>query len=300
MKEVRRWAIPVAALATSGILFAAYSGHSSAQRNSAGNPAAAQDPYSAPDPYAAPSAAAAGGPTALRAVTDGKIGPIVVDGKGWTLYRFDKDTANPPASNCNGACATAWPPAPATGNVTLTGVDRSLVGSVKRADGTSQLTLGGWPLYRYAKDATPGDTNGQGVGGTWFAATPAGKKAGATKPNWSGWTVLKVVQDPRLGQIVVDAAGRTLYRFDKDSTHPSASNCNGACAALWPPIHFTKKLHLVGVARAEVGNIMRQDGTCQLTLGGWPLYKYAKDAAPGDTNGQGVARTWFATTPTGN
>ena len=107
-----------------------------------------------------------------------KVGTVVVDGKGFVLYRFDKDTAKPtPRSNCYGTCAAQWPPAPATGHVTVKGIDKSLVGTVTRNDGTKQLTLAGWPLYRYAKDDEPHEAYGQGVGGIWFAATPTGAKA---------------------------------------------------------------------------------------------------------------------------
>ena len=52
--------------------------------------------------------------------------------------------------------------------------------TVKRADGKLQLTIGGWPVYRYSGDKAAGDTTGQGVGKVWFAVTPAGKKAVAT------------------------------------------------------------------------------------------------------------------------
>ncbi len=110
----------------------------------------------------------------------GNLGEVVTDQNGLTLYRFDKDTAKPSASNCNDACAMTWPPAlgnPAS--VQLQGVDPALVGTVTRADGTEQLTLNGWALYTYAKDTAAGDAKGQGVGDTWFAVTPQGKKAQA-------------------------------------------------------------------------------------------------------------------------
>lgn len=106
-----------------------------------------------------------------------KLGKVLTDSEGFTLYRFDKDTASPPKSNCEGDCAKIWPVVPA-GNVTAAaGTDDALIGKVTRADGTQQLTIAGWPMYRYAKDAKPGDANGQGVGGTWFASAPDGKKA---------------------------------------------------------------------------------------------------------------------------
>ena len=124
-----------------------------------------------------PTSSGSGLDAVLRATTNSTLGPIVVDGAGRTLYRFDNDSASPPASNCEGACAKLWPPVLVGTQISLTGVNRSLLGTIKRADGTVQLTLHGWPLYRYAGDSAPGDVNGEGVGGVWFAARPTGAKA---------------------------------------------------------------------------------------------------------------------------
>ena len=128
---------------------------------------------------AAPVATSSGSglDAALRATTNSSLGAIVVDGAGRTLYRFDKDSASPPASNCEGACEKLWPPVLVGTQISLTGVNRALLGTIKRADGTVQLTLHGWPLYRYAGDSAPGDVNGEGVGGVWFAVRPTGAKA---------------------------------------------------------------------------------------------------------------------------
>ncbi|MDX3850369.1 hypothetical protein [Streptomyces sp. AK02-01A] len=116
----------------------------------------------------------------LSASKAGNLNPVVVNGAGFTLYRFDKDTADPSKSNCNDACAVTWPPVVVDprGKIFIDGVKKSDVGVVKRDDGTLQVTLGGWPVYRFSKDLKPGDTNGQGVGGTWFGVTPDGQKAG--------------------------------------------------------------------------------------------------------------------------
>lgn len=118
----------------------------------------------------------------LSASKAGALNPVVVNGAGFTLYRFDKDTASPSKSTCNGECASTWPPVVVArgGKIFLDGVDKSKVGTVKRDDGTLQVTVGGWPVYRFGKDTKPGDTKGQGVGGTWFGVTPDGKKAGGT------------------------------------------------------------------------------------------------------------------------
>ncbi|MGK5733367.1 hypothetical protein [Streptomyces sp. URMC 124] len=124
----------------------------------------------------------------LSAAKAGSLDPVVVNGAGFTLYRFDKDTAAPSKSACNGDCAVTWPPvvvAPG-GRIFLDGVDKSKVGTVKRDDGTLQVTVGGRPVYRFGKDAKPGDTKGQGVGGTWFGVTPDGQKAGSGTGSGSG------------------------------------------------------------------------------------------------------------------
>ncbi|MFD9124880.1 hypothetical protein [Kitasatospora sp. NPDC059571] len=131
------------------------------------------------DASTAPAAAPPAGnsPAKLVAVTSPQLGPIVTDAAGHTLYRFDKDTSKPSASNCTDACAVKWPPVIAQDKPELSGVGSALVGTVARPDGTMQVTLNGWPLYRFAGDSAAGQVNGQGVGGTWFASTPEGKKA---------------------------------------------------------------------------------------------------------------------------
>ncbi|MEV4880118.1 hypothetical protein [Streptomyces cyaneofuscatus] len=124
----------------------------------------------------------------LSAGQAGDLNPVIVNGAGFTLYRFDNDTANPSKSNCSGDCATTWPPylvAPG-GKVFLDNIKASAVGFIKRPDGNFQVTVGGWPTYLFSKDTKPGDTNGQGVGGTWFGVTPDGERAGAPQGGDSG------------------------------------------------------------------------------------------------------------------
>jgi predicted lipoprotein with Yx(FWY)xxD motif len=114
----------------------------------------------------------------LTATTVGQLGQVVTDAAGMTLYRFDGDTANPPASNCDGKCAQTWPPELATSSTaTLDGVDQSVVGVILRKDDTKQITINGWAVYRYSKDTAPGDAKGQGLMQKWYAVTPQGKKA---------------------------------------------------------------------------------------------------------------------------
>jgi predicted lipoprotein with Yx(FWY)xxD motif len=130
----------------------------------------------APEPVAPLPAAAAPVPLELTA-SPAPIGEVVTS-SGATLYRFDKDTAKPARSNCAGQCATTWPPVLAADGVPkLTGIEPALVGSAVRPDGTRQVTLAGWPLYRYIGDTAPGQTSGEGVGGSWHAVGPFGKPA---------------------------------------------------------------------------------------------------------------------------
>ncbi|GAA4561843.1 hypothetical protein GCM10023176_01360 [Micromonospora coerulea] len=105
-----------------------------------------------------------------------RMGQVVTDQDGWVLYRFDKDSADPPSSNCVDKCAQVWPPALTDGNPQVQGVSDDKVGTVTRQDGTRQITIGGWPVYRYIGDKKPGQWKGQGVGGTWFVVDPNGKK----------------------------------------------------------------------------------------------------------------------------
>jgi predicted lipoprotein with Yx(FWY)xxD motif len=266
------------------------------------------------------------------------LNPIVHDGAGFTLYRFDKDSASPSKSNCNGDCATTWPPVlvrPGS-RIFVDGVPKSEIGVVKRDDGQLQVTIGGWPVYKFSKDTAPGQTNGQGVGGTWFGVTPDGGKAGQSAqgtdqstgmqyadgtaaqhnaPRDTGdfykgkrsdpaamkWVQLTAGSANGLNPIVHDGAGFTLYRFDKDSASPSKSNCNGDCATTWPPVLVRpgSRIFVDGVPTSEIGVVKRDDGQLQVTIGGWPVYRFSKDTGPGQTNGEGVGGTWFAVSPQG-
>ena len=126
----------------------------------------------APAATAAPgttAAPAAGGTTV--AVADSRLGNILVDGEGRTLYAFTKDQGD--KSACTDQCADNWPAL--TGTATAgDGVQASLLSASMQANGDPQVTYGGRPLYHFAGDAQPGDVNGQGVGNVWFALTPAG------------------------------------------------------------------------------------------------------------------------------
>ena len=130
--------------------------------------------------YGAPVAAS----TATRAaaatvgVRHTSLGRVIVDSKGRTLYLFEKDTSR--RSACSGLCAQYWPPLLTHGTpVARTGVKQSLLGKIRRADGTQQVTYAGHPLYLYVGDSKPGQTNGEGsqeFGAGWDVLSASGKK----------------------------------------------------------------------------------------------------------------------------
>ena len=109
---------------------------------------------------------------ATVAVANSSLGDVLVDADGRTLYAFTKDQGD--QSACSGECAANWPAL--TGTATAgTGAQAALLSTATQADGSSQVTYGGKPLYYFAGDAKPGDTNGQGVGDVWFAVTGDGQ-----------------------------------------------------------------------------------------------------------------------------
>ncbi len=250
---------------------------------------------------ATPSPAPPPGALSLATTEAGELGSIVTDGSGMTLYRFDKDTAKPPKSVCEEECAVAWPPALLQGtdaDLQVGGIDPALVGTVRRTDGTTQLTIAGWPAYYYSKDTEPGHTKGQGADGSCFAFTPDGKKATGTGADTAALTVMPI---PELGPVITNAAGMTLYRFNRDEPGAGASACVDGCADVWTPLTVAEGAEVgsEGVT-GEVGTIVRDDGRRQVTVDGWPLYQYTGDAVPCDTNGIGADGEWFAVAPNGD
>jgi predicted lipoprotein with Yx(FWY)xxD motif len=100
-------------------------------------------------------------------------GEILVDERGYTLYTFTADSIN--KSSCYGACANNWPPLLVTEAIVVPKGMPGTMGAIIRDDNTTQVTYNGWPLYYYAGDNEPGDTNGQGAGGKWYVVKPEDK-----------------------------------------------------------------------------------------------------------------------------
>ena len=111
-------------------------------------------------------------------VASSRLGRIVVDGRGRTLYAFGKDRNG--RSACSGTCATYWPPLLTRGKVRAGhGVKASRLGTTKRGDGKLQVTYNRHPLYTFKLDKQAGQTNGEGLndfGGVWEVLSPAGQR----------------------------------------------------------------------------------------------------------------------------
>jgi predicted lipoprotein with Yx(FWY)xxD motif len=158
---MRRWLAIVGATVAIAMVAAGCGGKTSSSSSSA---------------PASSSATANGGATV--AVKGSTLGAILVDGKGRTLYLFEKDQGT--TSSCYGACAGGWPPyttngAPRAG----AGVSASLLGTTTRTDGKTEVTYHCHPLYYFAGDRKPGDSNGEGLkafGAEWYVLSAAGNK----------------------------------------------------------------------------------------------------------------------------
>jgi predicted lipoprotein with Yx(FWY)xxD motif len=124
---------------------------------------------------AAPAAQSGGAATV--SVRKTKLGKIIVDGSGRTMYLFEKDKGT--TSECSGACAKAWPPLMTKGKPKATGgAEAKRLGTTKRSNGT-QVTYGGHPIYGFTGDTKAGQTNGEGskaFGAEWYVLAPNGHK----------------------------------------------------------------------------------------------------------------------------
>jgi predicted lipoprotein with Yx(FWY)xxD motif len=158
----------VVGIAVVALVVAACGSSSSGSSSSNSSSSTAAKPASA-------STNAAGAAIGLRK-TD--LGKVLVDGKGQTLYLFEADKGM--TSNCDGACATSWPPLTTSGKPTaMSGALSAKLGTTKRSDGSTEVTYNGHPLYTYAGDQAPGQTSGQGIddfGAEWYVLSRAGQK----------------------------------------------------------------------------------------------------------------------------
>jgi predicted lipoprotein with Yx(FWY)xxD motif len=225
-------------------------------------------------PAVAADAPASGGPgpgPLVAGVTAKARGDgwLFADERGMTLYTYDRDEGAPGASTCNGPCATAWPPLPAPAGVT----PPAGWSTITRADGSLQWAYRGKPLYRYAADAFPGATFGDGVETVWRVAF---RPIALPREVKIGQTVL--------GNVLTDARGITVYASGDDRPG-KPPGCDRKCLASWQPVAAPWLAQPFG----DWSPVVRADGTRQWAYKGQPLYlRRSGDFAPGEITAHGV------------
>src|SRR5437773_5667460 len=170
-------------LVAAALVLAACGSGSGSGSGSGGHYGAASSPSPSTAPvstYPSPASSPAAAGTTIR-VASSRLGQILVDANGRTLYLFVADSGT--TSTCNSAaCVQNWPPvltkgAPQAG----AGVTASLLGTTTRKDGTTEVTYAGHPLYYFIADKQPGQVTGQGIdafGGPWYVVSPSGMQIG--------------------------------------------------------------------------------------------------------------------------
>jgi predicted lipoprotein with Yx(FWY)xxD motif len=172
----RVWIPALGSLTAVALAVAGCGGSSGGHASAYGAPSTSNAAAAAPASGA--TAAANGSGAASITLAHSKLGKILVDSNGQTLYLWQADKGT--ASTCNGACAGAWPPLITQGApIAGPGVLASKLGTTKRSDGTTEVTYNGHPLYTFVGDSSPGQTTGegnQGFGAEWDVLSTAGNK----------------------------------------------------------------------------------------------------------------------------
>jgi len=208
------------------------------------------------------------------------LGNVLTDQKGKTLYFFTKDVSG--NSTCTGGCLDVWPIFSVATPRLDTGLVASDFGTITRADGKSQVTFKGWPLYYYTPDVIAGDVKGENVQNVWVVAKKSysimlanaqligndGKNYTADYKEGTGDT-----------QYFVDATGRTLYAFNKDKKNKNNyTKSDFSNDATWP-IWATDWKDVPSALDKSLFGTIDVFGKKQITYKGWPLYYFGPDNA---------------------
>ena len=152
------------------------------------------------------------------------------------------------------------------------------------------VLIGAGLLALAACGSSTSGNSGSAAAGTSSSSSPASASPAELK-----------TANTSLGQVVVDAQGRTVYFFGKDTANSGKSVCGTAqgCIGLWPAVTTTSASPKVDGVTGQVGTITRDDGTKQLTLNGVPVYTFSGDSKAGDVNGQNYLNLWWVVSPSG-
>lgn len=230
-------------------------------------------------------------PTAVTGVqlsTNTKLGNIITDNNGMSLYFFSKDVAG--ASVCVDGCAITWPPFYKENPSIGTGLAASDFTVITRPDGNKQTAYKGWPLYYYSKDAAAGDVNGDAFGNLWaigkadytvmFGNTQLVGLDGVSY-NDQG------VAGTGASTFLTDATGHTLYQFTRDTHNTNTfTKADLSNNAVWPIFEASAVASIPTVFDKTLFTTVTIFGKSQLIYKGHPLYTFGQDAGVrGSTKG---------------
>ena len=198
------------------------------------------------------------------------------------MYYYTEDKPGSGKSACTGGCASAWPPLAAPVRAPAGFRLPGPLGMISRPGGGAQVTINGYPIYFYAGDKTPGQVAGNGIEGAWHVI----KMGSHSQP-----PALKVVRT-RAGNVLASSRGLTLYYYTEDKPGSGKSACTGGCASAWPPLAAPVRAPAGMRLPGPLGTITRPGGLKQVTINGYPIYRYAGDKAPGQAAGNGIEGAW--------
>ncbi|MBC7400268.1 MAG: hypothetical protein H7289_10005 [Mucilaginibacter sp.] len=226
--------------------------------------------------------------TGLQLTTNAKLGSVITDNTGKSVYFFSKDVAG--TSACVGQCAVTWPsfynPNPTIG----TGLAAADFGVITRTDGVLQTTYKGWPLYYYSGDVAAGDTNGDAFGNLWAIgkADYTVMFANAQLVGLDGASYTEAgVAGTVSSQYITDPAGRTLYMFSKDTHNTNTfTKADLSNNTVWSVNEVTVVGSIPTVLDKTQFTTITVIGKTQLVFKGHPTYQFGQDAGVrGNTKG---------------
>jgi predicted lipoprotein with Yx(FWY)xxD motif len=234
----------------------------------------------------------------INLATNSLLGSYLVGQGGQAIYLYTKDTAD--TSTCAGVCATIWPPVITLGKPNLgSGVDASMIGTIKLANGSLMLTYNHKPLYYFVGDSKATDIKGQGFKNIWYVLGADGNNITTLLPAApASEPTIDVANNTTYGQILVDGNGMTLYVNVNDTK--GESSCDAACLQNWTPLFSLGHPNVGdGVNNFFIGTATTSYGLMVVTYYGHPLYLYKGDMNPGDVNGEDMNVAWYVISEAG-
>lgn len=220
---------------------------------------------------------------ALRPETT-SAGTVLASSQGMTLYYYSADKPGNGKSACTGGCASSWPPL--TGTVSAPSGMKlpGAIGSITRSGGVHQVTINGYPMYTYTGDSSPGQATGNGMGGQWHVI-----KLSASSGSHGGTLKVELTS---AGKVLANPHGLTVYYYTADKPGSGVSACTGSCAQAWPAVLAPVQAPAGVMLPGAIGQIVLPSGHRQVTVNGYPIYRYAGDKHPGQAKGNGIGGAW--------